>query len=78
MTQKLYEKVSVVLASTGPKSVTWNNREYIIEKIGLHHTFKKGNTLFHVFSVSTQSLFLRLNLNTQNLQWALTEVSDGL
>jgi len=78
MTQKLYEKVSVVLASDGPKLVIWKSREYIIEKIGLHHVFKKGNTLYHVFSVSTQNLFMRLLLNTENLQWNLTEVADGL
>lgn len=78
MTQKIDERVLVTLASDKPKRVVWKNREYIIEKIGLRHTFKKGSTLYHVFSVSTSSLFMRLLLNTENLQWRLTEVSDEL
>jgi len=61
-----------------PKSLVWNGRLYPITKVGLHHTFREGRTLFHVFSVVTPTLFFRLVLNTENLHWRLEEISDGM
>jgi hypothetical protein len=61
-----------------PKWVVWNGRLHPIIKIGLHHTFRKGRTLFHVFSVASKTLFFRLVLNTETLHWRLEEISDGL
>lgn len=84
MTQKISESVSVTLAynhdkqEVFPKWVLWKNRLYPVVKIGLHHKYKEGNTLYHVFSVVSKTLFLRLILNTDNLHWKLEEVSDGL
>jgi hypothetical protein len=84
MSEKISSPVSVYLVSDHkksrvyPKTVLWNNRSYSIDKVGLHHTFRQGRTLFHVFSVSTKSLFLRLVLNTENLHWKLEEISDEM
>lgn len=84
MNQKVDVPVSVVFyynATTfvvKPVKVFWNGREYLINKVGLHHTFRQGRTLFHVFSVVGQGMFFRLNFNTDNLFWRLEEVSDGL
>lgn len=61
-----------------PKWVSWNGRLYPVLKIGLHHTFRKGRSLYHVFSVATKTLFFRLVLDTETLHWNLEEVSDGL
>lgn len=61
-----------------PKWVVWEKRLYPITKLGLHHTYREGATLFHVFSVSTKTLFFRLVLNTETLHWKLEEISDGL
>lgn len=83
MTQKIDEGVSVTLVydherkKVFPKSILWQRRLYPIIKLGLHHTFREGRTLYHVFSVASQNLFFRLELNTENLQWTLKEVSDG-
>ncbi len=60
-----------------PEIVVWEGRSYPIKKIGLHHTYRLGRTLFHVFSVESASLFFRLVLNTDNLFWTLEEISDG-
>lgn len=60
-----------------PISVRWDGREYQITRLGLHHTFREGRTLYHVFSVASETAFFRLVLNTDNLFWRLTEVSDG-
>ncbi len=61
-----------------PEIVVWNGRNYRINKIGLHHTYKGGRTLFHVFSVASDTLFFRLVLNTETLHWRLEEISDGM
>jgi len=82
MTQQISELVSVSLAFDSkrkkvfPKWVVWKDRLYPVAKVGLHHTYKKGSTLFHVFSVTAKSLFFRLVLNTDNLHWKLEEISD--
>lgn len=60
-----------------PRCVVWKNRHYSISHIGLHHTYRRGRTLFHVFSVTTQTLFMRLVFNTDNLQWVLEQIEDN-
>ena len=84
MIQRLKTPVSVTLVfdaetrKIAPREVVWQGRLYQVVKIGLHHTYRTGRTLFHVFSVQTASLFLRLVFNTDNLHWTLEEISDGL
>lgn len=84
MIQRLKVPVSVDLIFDAqkrkiwPKEVIWNGRVYPIIKIGLHHTYRVGRTLYHVFSVASKTLFFRLILNTENLFWTLEEISDGL
>ena len=83
MRETLQEKVTVNLVSncrTGqvlPKHLGWRGRSYTINKTGLHHTYRSGRTLIHVFSVTDGNTFFRLELNTDTLLWMLTEVSDG-
>jgi len=82
MLRSLHEPVSVSLVydnKTGksiPRSIVWNNRIYRVTKLGLHHTYKKGNTLYHVFSLTANTLFMRLTLDTKTLGWKLEEVYD--
>lgn len=84
MIQKISEPVSVSLVfdhkslQVYPKWVTWNGRLYPIIKIGFHHTFRQGRTLYHVFSVASKTLFFRLVLNTESLHWKLEEISNGM
>jgi len=60
-----------------PTKLFWHGREYPITKIGLHHTYRQGSVLFHVFSVISSDTFFRLVFNSQNLSWLLEEVGDG-
>ncbi len=64
--------------SVEPRAVVWNGRTYKVNKIGLQHKYKQGTTLFHVFSVVSDNTFFRLIFNTENLQWKLNHVSDGM
>lgn len=84
MIQKLQEPVSVSLSYNHvkqlvtPKAIVWKNRLYPITKLGLHHTYRQGRTLFHVFSVVTPTLFFRLVMDTDTLHWKVDEIADGL
>lgn len=83
MIQKLNVPVSVSLVynhkmqKVAPYWVVWEGKTYKITKIGLHHTFREGRVLYHVFSVETPTLFLRLVLDTETLHWKLEEIADG-
>lgn len=67
-----------MLQKVSPRWVVWEGKTYEVTKIGLHHTFRQGRVLYHVFSVETPTLFLRLVLDTETLRWRLEEISDGL
>lgn len=60
-----------------PVSVSWEGRGHAISKIGYHHCFHSGKTLFHVFSVISGQQFFKLVFNTTDLLWELEELSDG-
>jgi hypothetical protein len=61
-----------------PVKVTWEGRDYPIIKLGLHHTYRAGRTLYHIFSVASQNLFFRLKLDTDTLHWTLEEIADNI
>jgi len=83
MIQKISIPVSVTLyfdhklRRSVPVNILWEGRVYPITKIGLHHTYRAGRTLFHVFSAESPSLFFRLVLNSETLHWLVEEISDG-
>ena len=83
MAQQILSPVSVRLnfdhesGKSYPKAIVWNNRLYPVIKVGLHHKFRQGRTLYHVFSVVSKTLFFRLTFNTDNLHWKLEEISVG-
>jgi len=77
MTVVVNEKVNVGM-SDAPKWVKWKNRIYKIDKIGLHYTFREGRVLYHIFSVSTKTLAMKLRFDTETLSWKLEEISDGI
>jgi hypothetical protein len=84
MIEKIKAPVSVSLIfnhktrSTYPSSLRWDGKTYKINKIGMHHTYRTGRTLIHVFSVESDTLFFRIVLNTESLHWSLEEIADGL
>ncbi len=81
---KLKEPVSVSFAydhekgEIFPRWMIWSGKLRAVNKVGLHHTYKKGRTLYHVFSVTSNSTFFRLILNTDNLHWEVEQISDNL
>ena len=69
------EKVSVGF-NEYPRWVKWQGRIHRIEKLGLHHTYHEGKVLYHIFSVATKTLFMRLKLDTDTLNWVLEETEE--
>src|SRR4030067_2886213 len=84
MLKKVFEPVSVSLLydskknAVVPRTLIWKDRVYHVLKLGLHHKFRTGRVLYHVFSVSTETVYFKLVLDTENLHWKLEEISDGL
>lgn len=84
MIQKIKSPLSVITTFdhkkrvVNPNIIKWDGKIYKIKKVGLHHTYKKGRTLFHAFSVNSDQLFFKIILNTETLFWELEEISDGL
>ena len=90
MIERIAEKVSVITVHSQerksgergtrvmPRKIRWQGREYIINKLGYHHTVREGRKLLHKFSVSTGTIDFRLSYDTETLDWVLEEVSDGL
>jgi hypothetical protein len=77
MAEAINESVKVGM-SDSPKWVKWKNRIHKVEKVGLHYTFREGRVLYHIFSVSTKTLCMKLRLDTETLNWKLEEVNDGI
>ncbi|HKB88834.1 MAG TPA: hypothetical protein VKC53_04255 [Patescibacteria group bacterium] len=71
------EKVTVGMVDNVPKYVIWKGQSHTVVKIGLHHTFRDGKTMHHIFSVTSSTLFMRLNLNSDNLIWTLEEIENN-
>ena len=86
MREKINQTVSVVTIFSAikrysaPYVVSWQNKEYKVGEIGYHHTVNDGQVLHHIYEVADkeQTIWMRLNFNTSNLQWTLEAVSDGL
>lgn len=85
MREKINEEVSVVMYYSSRKKValphliSWNGREYPVGKIGYHHKIYEGRVAHHIFELidKNNTLWFRLNFNTDNLHWILEAVSDG-
>lgn len=70
------EKVTVGMVNDVPKYIIWKGKSHNITQIGLHHHYREGSTLFHIYSVVAGTIFMRLKFDTDILSWKLEEISD--
>jgi hypothetical protein len=57
-----------------PRIIRWDNRDYKINSVNMiNSTNEDGEHVFY-FSVSDKINFMKLRLNTQNLEWRLVEL----
>ncbi|PIS21819.1 hypothetical protein COT51_00680 [candidate division WWE3 bacterium CG08_land_8_20_14_0_20_41_15] len=59
-----------------PTKIVWRNRDYPVEKIGMHHTLRRGRELIHVFSLIANGNFFQLEFGTEGLVWVLTQMDS--
>ena len=86
MRKTINEEVSVVKYYSAKKReallllISWQNKEYVVGKLGYYHPVKVGDTLHHIFELVDRehTLWFRLNLDTSNLHWTLEAIHDGL
>jgi hypothetical protein len=85
MIEAIHEKIEVVLIfrlNPGPITqiyqIKWRGKKYTIGTQAYHHKVWDGRTRCHKFAVSAGNLDFRLSYDTENLQWLLEEVSDGI
>ncbi|OGG15472.1 hypothetical protein A3D77_06505 [Candidatus Gottesmanbacteria bacterium RIFCSPHIGHO2_02_FULL_39_11] len=84
MVTSIHEPISVLTLyhhathTVIPKKLQWKERTYHINKLGHHHTVKKGEKLIHIFSVCNETLAFRIAFDTQTLEWMLEEIEDGI
>lgn len=57
-----------------PTSVRWGGRTYAMQRVNLVHTAREGTKRMYYFSVSDNSNFMKLKLDTETLEWRLVEI----
>ena len=62
-----------------PHLIRWHNQDYQIGKLGYYHIVNVGKTRHHIFEVvdRQETIWFRLNFNSDNLHWRLEAISDG-
>lgn len=84
MREKVDKIISVESKFLGDKKklninkINWNNRDYLIEKLGMYYKQRRGCKLYHNFFVYGGGLSFKLVLEADSLIWKLEEISDGL
>lgn len=56
-----------------PIEFSYAGRSIKITQVGLHHKYYEGRVLHHIFSVTSETAFYKLNFNTENLLWTLED-----
>ncbi len=83
MTETINERVEVITVYNREKGavpfrVRWQGRAYTVRKLAYYHKARVGRVIYHVFNVTTDTLDMRLEFNSENLHWTLREVTDGI
>jgi len=57
-----------------PRTVHWDGRSYAMQTVNLIHGAREGTKHIFYFSVSDQTNFMKLRLDTETLEWRLVEL----
>lgn len=57
-----------------PTCVKWGTKQYPMERVNLVHSTREGETRVFYFSISDNTTFMKLRLDTQSLEWRLVEI----
>lgn len=54
-----------------PRKMKRNGREIVFKRMGYHHQYQEGRTLFHIFTVTDEETFYELKFDTRKLIWTI-------
>lgn len=78
MHQLLNDPIDVTVEFNGkrihPKNVRWGRNSYQMNSVNLIHGAKEGRKQIYYFSVSDNTNFMKLRLDTETLEWRLVEI----
>ncbi|MBU1126527.1 MAG: hypothetical protein ABH826_02155 [Patescibacteria group bacterium] len=57
-----------------PRRVRWDNKIYDMTSVNLIHGAREGEKRIFYFSVSDNLNYMKLRLDTENLEWRLVEI----
>lgn len=60
-----------------PFKFKWNNKDFIVTKIGYKHKVREGRKIVHVFSVTDGTNFFELRFDADDVAWKLGRTWDG-
>lgn len=76
----LNERIEVLVffkhAKITPKSFTWNNKEYLIDKITYNWQERLGQALVNYFSVSSSGQIYQISFNNSTFRWQLDKLIE--
>lgn len=53
--------------------INYKNKSYKIQKVGLKHTERQGNIIFHIFGLVSNNTYFKVALNSKTLNCYLIE-----
>jgi len=81
MLEDINEQIDVLVAFTRktvvPLSFTWGTKKFSIKKVNIKYSRRIGQTLHHIYAVSSINAYFKINFNTENNKWMLEEVYYG-
>ncbi len=57
-----------------PKIVRWQGKHYPIQSVNLIHGAREGRVMLFYFSVSSDTTFFKLRLQSDTLEWRVVEM----
>lgn len=57
-----------------PKILRWQGKHYPIQSVNLIHGAREGRIMLFYFSVSSDTIFFKLRLHSETLEWRIVEI----
>lgn len=78
MHQLLNDPIDVIVEFRGnfvrPTHIRWNGRQYITKHVHLVHGAREGHKQLYYFSVTDNTTYMKLQLDTSTLAWRIVEM----
>ncbi len=80
MGEIIQEPITIATALTHrtvvPSIMLWKQRTYTFLSCSMHYSRFEGDTLLHIFSMTTENACMQIVLNTKTLRWTIAEIES--